>query len=120
MSKKLIVYESVEVMEKIFKTLVVLCAAFYSISCTMPVLACSQENVGSTTGSACSIKELNNLEKSRQEKGHGMFSSEPKGVKVERNLRPVNSGLNMTKSGQDSGLNNCLFGMCLQKTLLGK
>lgn len=69
-------------MKKIFKTLVVL----FAVLCAIPVWSCSQQ-AGDITGGACSIKELNNLEKSKNEKEKVKLYS-----KRERNLRPT--GLN--------------------------
>lgn len=96
--------ESVEAMKKILKALLVYCAVF----CAVPVFACSQ-TAEKVTGGACSIKDLNNLEKNE---------TLQVGVtpKRERDLRPVKLGQEYPKRLSDK----CLLGLCIQKTLLGK
>ncbi|MFA7658437.1 MAG: hypothetical protein WCY19_03290 [Candidatus Gastranaerophilaceae bacterium] len=91
-------------MKKIFSTL----AVFVAVSCVMPAFACPQEKAEITTGAACSIAELNNLEKSKrtQEK----FNLDPKGSK---DLRPVRLVVPEAKTGDGCQL----FGMCLNQNL---
>lgn len=101
-------------MTKILRTLILGCAAF-SLFCGVQVWACATDNQSSVTGSACSIRELTDLENKKHEQG--MFSSEPKGVQMNRDLRPVN--LNSDRDGIKSINEDCLFGMCLKKKLLG-
>lgn len=93
-------------MKNILKGLVILLAVF----CTMPVLACTKQ-AGSMTGGACSLKELNNLEKSgrTQEK----FSFNPK---HQRDLRPVKLNQEITNPCNVY----CIFDMYLQRNVLGK
>lgn len=93
---------SVEAMKNIFKTLIV----FFAVLCAIPTWSCSQ-NIGSMTGGACSIKELNNLEKNKTEKVN--FAKE-------RNLRPVRLNPEITKLCDAY----CVFGMNLQRILLEK
>lgn len=93
-------------MKKILTTL----AVIFAVLCAMPVWSCSLEK-GIITGGACSIKELNNLEKSRNPQEKVNLNS-----KRERNLRPVRLNPNIMK--QDGGY--CVFGMCLKKNLLEK
>lgn len=66
-------------MKKIFKMLVVL----FAVLCAIPAWSCSLQT-GNMTGGACSIKELNNLEKSRSTKEKVNLYS-----KKEKNLRPT-------------------------------
>lgn len=91
-------------MKNIFKMLVVLLAVF----CTMPVIANCTKQAGSMTGGACSLKELNNLEKSnmKQEK----FSLKPK---PQRNLRPVRLNSEITNPCNIY----CIFNMDLQRDI---
>lgn len=89
-------------MKKIFNALVILCC----ILCSTAVLACSQNNTANITGAACSIKELNNLEKN--------VVKQRKMINEERNLRPVK--INPANTFSDD--NDCLFGMCLYKKIL--
>lgn len=93
-------------MKKIFTKLVVI----FAVLCTMPVWSCSREK-GIVTGGACSIKELNSLEKSRNPQEKVNLNS-----KRERNLRPVRLNPEIIKPGEGS----CVFGMCLKKNLLEK
>lgn len=94
-------------MKKIFFTTL---AVIFAVQCTIPVWSCSLEK-GIMTGGACSIKELNNLEKSRNPQKKVNLNS-----KGERNLRPVRLNPEITKPDEGS----CIFGMCLNKTLLEK
>jgi len=102
--------ESVEAMKKIFEMLVIFATVFYGTA----ALACSQEMSGSKTegmitGGACSISELNNLEKNKSVQKMSPF---PIG---ERDLRPVK--LSSPKPNDVE----CLLGLCLyQKVLEGK
>lgn len=104
-------YESVEAMKKIFAMLVVL----FALICATPALAYSQKTEMCTgemiTGSACSISELNNLEKNKN--ADEKLGLNPKGAK---DLRPVRFTSEIRKSNSD----DCIFGMCLIKTLLGR
>lgn len=92
-------------MKKIFKTLVIIFAMLFAV----PTLACTQKMTGVITGGACSISELNNLERSKIKQGK--MNSLPYG---ERYLRPVKIVPVMSKSNND----NCLFGMCLYRNIL--
>ena len=94
-------------MEKIFKILLILLCAF----CTMPVFACSSDKAETVSGAACSISELNNLEKARTDKGRIDLNS-----KMGVDLRPVRITPEI-KATEDKG---CLFGKCLYKTILEK
>ena len=94
-------------MEKILKISLVLCFAF----CTIPTFACSSDKAETVSGAACSISELNNLEKKKTDKGKTEL--EPK---VEIDLRPVNK----TPEIRSIDDRDCLFGECLYKTILGK
>ena len=94
-------------MKKIFTALVVFCAVFS----VLPVCGCSQENAGNITGGACSIKELNNLEKQRSEQGKiGSLS------KMKVDLRPVRQNQEIRKNENP----NCILGTCLYQTILDK
>ena len=95
-------------MKKIFYALVIL----LFVSCAQTASACSQTE-GSITGSACSIKNLYNLEKqSAVQKRAGFLSNEEKG---EKNLRPINKTPIIQKSDDD-----CFFGMCLYRQVIEK
>ena len=94
-------------MKKILTTLVVLCAVL-SVS---PVCGCSQSNSTSMTGGACSISDINNLEKAKTTQGK--IGSEPK---VEVGLRPVKN----TSEVRINKDKTCLFGECLYKSILGR
>lgn len=92
-------------MKKISLSLIML-----AVLLSAPALACSKTNE-LTTGGACSIKELNNLEKTGAVQSK--LTTKPKG---ELNLRPLKIESEMQKP-QNSV---CLFGDCIYKTLLGK
>ena len=94
-------------MKKMFTTLVVFCVALFAL----PACGCSQENSANITGGACSIKELNNLEKSKNQQMDIDSKS-----KVGIDLRPVRINPEIRKS-EDS---TCVFGKCLYKTILDK
>ena len=94
-------------MKKIFITLVIFCAVFS----VLPVCGCSQGNSESMTGGACSVKELNNLEKTGTVKGK--IDSKPR---MEVDLRPVKNAQEIRKNE----VKTCLFGECLYKTILGE
>ena len=101
------VAESRNSMEKMIKALLVLGAIF----CVVPAYAACSHNTSETmSGAACSIKELNDLEKNKtvQEK---VLTPER-----EKDLRPVRLNQETPKINGD----DCLFGNCLQKTLFGK
>lgn len=102
--------ESVEVMKNVFTTLVILLAAFFTIYAVIPAYSCSKKSTGIVTGSACTIKELQNLEKAKNPVER--FNQEPKG---ERDLRPVR----YTQEITNIKLKECTFGVCLPKSLLG-
>ena len=89
-----------------FKALVVFCAAI----CVMPVFGCAQVT-GNMTGGACSIKELQNLEKNKTSQERVYFQ-----VKPERNLRPVKTNPEI----RNMPIEGCLFGKCLMKEILDK
>ena len=107
MNEKYGSFIGIGVMKKFFLVPVVLLVML----CGESVLACSQEATGNITGGACSISELNNLEKAKNATEKASLDS--KGVK---DLRPVKLVPQVPKSNDDS----CLFGMCIYKTLLGK
>lgn len=96
-------------MKKIFKTLVILVAVFCAAS--TPTFACAKKAGDIVTGSACSIAEINNLEKAK----HSQEKVDSK-LKNERNLRPVRLGPEIPKTTGD----DCIFGNCLYKSVLGK
>lgn len=102
--------ESVEVMKNVFNTLVVIFVAFFTICTAIPAYSCSKESAGITTGGACTIKELQNLEKAKNPVER--LNQEPKG---ERDLRPVR----YTQEITNIKLKECKFGVCLPKSLLG-
>lgn len=94
-------------MKKIFNTLVALFVVSYFIqiaSASQFVCACRQPQQGNTTGAACSISELNNLEKMKTEKSEAVLKFRP-----EKNLRPVRTTLEITN------YNDCFLGKCLYK-----
>lgn len=95
-------------MKKIFKTLVIIYVVLFATS-TVLACSCSTNTTGVVTGGACSISELTNLEKYKAEKGKWDFLAKP-----ERNLRPVKPTLEIHKINNE----NCLFGMCLYRTIL--
>lgn len=85
-------------MKKIISTLVVLFAVFGAQYAS----ACSQTQE-SMTGGACSIKDLQNLEKSKKQESN--FD------KTDQDLKPVKSSPEKQKSGCE------LFGLCLREHL---
>lgn len=93
-------------MKKMLKALMVFCA----VICVMPVFGCAQvtENM---TGGACSIKELQNLEKEKTSQEKVYFQ-----VKPERNLRPVKTNPEI----RNMPIQGCVFGRCLIKEILDK
>ena len=94
-------------MKKIFQTLVVIVA----VGCANPSFGeCGQTKAEIVTGGACSISELRNIEKSK-------IATDKTGLnpKGERDLRPLRQKDEMNKLFDD----DCLFGTCLLKTLLG-
>lgn len=93
-------------MKKMLKALMVLCAFI----CVVPAYACSQTGAN-ITGGACSIKELQNLEKSNASQEKVFFQLKP-----ERNLRPVRSNLEIRQMPPEG----CTFGRCLLKEVLNK
>lgn len=102
--------ESVEVMKNVFTTLVIFSVALFTIYAATPVYSCSKESKEIITGSACTIKELQNLEKAKNPVER--LNLEPKG---ERDLRPVR----YTQEITNIKLKECKFGVCLPKSLLG-
>lgn len=96
-------------MKKIFKMLVVLFAVLYMIP-AWSYPQCSQQ-MGNVTGGACSIKELNSLEKSRSSQEKVNLDS-----KKERNLRPLSLNPEITNVCDVY----CVFGMNLRNSLLEK
>lgn len=94
-------------MKKIISTTSVVVAVF----CAMSVLACSQKVTELTTGGACSISELENLEKAKTKQENSNLT-----LGEGRNLRPVRIKSEPTKFDYNSG---CLLGNCLYKILLG-
>lgn len=101
--------ESVISMKKIFKTLVILIAVFCAAS--TPTFACAKKASDIVTGSACSIAEINNLEKAKHSQVNDNFK-----MKNEKNLRPVRLSPEIPKTTGD----DCIFGNCLYKSVLGK
>lgn len=97
--------ESVEVMKKILSALVIIFAVSYA-----PVFACATNETGITTGSACSINELNNAPEKGKIKPQKIQINEPKS---QRNLRPVRSQANI------SNPQGCPAVICLNRILLG-
>lgn len=93
-------------MKKIFTASLVFCA----ILCGLPTLACSQEMTGIVTGEACSIQQLNNLEKNNNIKETTSPNS-----KREKNLRPIRTNPEITMPEK-----TCIIGNCLYRTLLEK
>lgn len=75
---------------------------------TSVAFACSQNETGITTGAACSIKDLN-LEKSRTVERRPGFL--PYGKKDAGSMRSIQSAPLYDNS-------ECLFGMCLYRTIL--
>ncbi len=93
-------------MKKIIKALLVMGAVFFVV----PAYAGCAKNASETvSGAACSIKDLNNLEKNKNAQVKVMAPER------DRDLRPINLNPEMKNSNR-----NCLFGMCLEKTLFGK
>jgi len=88
-------------MKKIFKTLVVL----FAMLCSGATFACSQNPVGSITGGACSIAELNNLENNKTVKERINLLPQ-----VGRDLRPIQRNSQITKIYE-----NCNFGTCFYR-----
>lgn len=79
------------------------------VFCTSVYASCVQNEAGVVTGGACSINELQNLEKNRTEKRKMNFL--PYG---QRDLRPVRQQVQQMPKTDD----DCLFGKCLYKTLI--
>ncbi len=97
------------VMKKIFIPLV-LTFAIFCFSCTLTsVYACIQDSAGYITGGACSIKELQNLEKNKSEQNKYQFQKK-NGIDFAPNMRPSQI--------QSIDSFNCLFGMCLYRKIL--
>lgn len=88
-------------MKKILTLTVILCVVFYGHIAS----ACSQ-TTESITGAACSIKELQNLEKGRQTTDNPSNSES-------KDLRPLRLNVETKKNEQTK----CLFGPCLYRTL---
>lgn len=97
-------------MKKIFKTLVILVAVF-CVASAIPSCACAKKAGDVVTGSACSIAEINNLEKAK----HSQEKVDVK-LKNERNLRPVRLNPEIPKTMGD----DCVLGNCLYKSVIGK
>lgn len=93
-------------MKKMSKALIVICAFIF----VLPVYSCSQTE-GNITGGACSIKDLQNLEKSNASQEKGFFQLKP-----ERNLRPVRSNPEIRQMPPEG----CVFGRCFLKEVLEK
>lgn len=110
--------ESVISMKKIFKTLVIFVTVFCAVSIlpsvnpfATPTFACAKKADDVITGSACSIAEINNLEKAKHSQEKVDFK-----LKNERNLRPVRLNPQIPKPMGD----DCIFGNCLYKGVFGK
>lgn len=94
-------------MKKMIKALLVLGAIFF----VMPAYAaCSVKPSETMSGAACSIKDLQNLEKTKNVQEKVLIPER------EKDLRPVRLNQETPKLNGD----DCLFGNCLQKTLFGK
>lgn len=95
------------VMKKIIKTLVMLSI----LTLALPSFGCGEDKLYGITGGACSISELRNIEKNR-------IATDKDGLNPKRviDLRPVRLTPEKSKFQEDE----CLFGSCLYKTLLGK
>jgi hypothetical protein len=90
----------------IMKTTLCMMAILLALSCAVPAFAsCSLDN-GKLTGSACSVKDIQNLEKEKMQ--------EKVIFKGEKNLRPVRINPEI-KNPEES---QCIF--CLQKALFEK
>lgn len=94
-------------MKKMSKALIVICAFIF----VLPVYSCSQTE-GNITGGACSIKELQNLEKSNSSQEKSFFQQS----KPERDLRPVRSNPEIRQMPPEG----CVFGRCFLKEVLNK
>lgn len=94
-------------MKKMSKALMVICAFIF----VLPVYSCPQ-NEANITGGACSIKELQNLEKSNASQEKGFFQQS----KIERDLRPVRSNPEIRQTPPEG----CVLGRCLLKEVLDK
>jgi len=90
-------------MKKMISALVIL----FAVSCAQYASACSQDS-GSMTGGACSVKELQNLEKTKTKQESGQNPAE-------NELRPVK--LSPEKQKSDVGCE--VFGLCLRTRLEG-
>lgn len=98
-------------MKKISNSLVLACAVFSLACSSTSVYACSQDTAGFMTGGACSIKELKNLEKTKNLQERKKSQSD-----IERNLRPVRQIPNEQKIINK----NCLFGKCFYRQILDR
>jgi len=81
---------------------------FCAVFCAIPIYACSQNTADYATGGACSIKELNNLEKAEKLQANADETAE-------RDLRPVKIVPKNVKFNEDY----CVYGSCLRKKILG-
>jgi len=93
-------------MKMILRMLVILLAMF----CVMPCFACPQK--GETTGGACSIKDIQNLEKSEKMQEKADFNL--RGLNGGKNLRPIKINPEIKNPDEES----CIF--CMQKAIFGK
>lgn len=99
-------------MKKIFRNFVVASVAVLVVSFAMPVFAdCQKKETEIVSGSACSISDLKTLEKNKN-MGDEINSMTAK----EKDLRPIK----LNPKSEDALGDNCLFGMCLYKNILGK
>lgn len=94
-------------MKKIFITLAVIVLIFVAA----PVLAaCRTKITGNMTGGACSIDELNNLDKTQMSEKKGGIT-----LNTERDLRPVK----IKSKAVPYRYSNCLLKMCLYQLFEG-
>lgn len=99
-------------MKKIFQTLVILCV--FSVS-TGALAACSTKINQGVTGGACSIKELQNLEKSKTVQGRfGVLQNS------QRDLRPVATKPQTYYIENPNKIVCPMRGMCLYRELFEK
>ena len=75
-----------------------------------PAFSCTEGKNGEITGAACSIKELNNLETRNKILENGQTA------KFNWTFKPQKSNSELLRPDDK----DCLFGMCLYKTILGE
>lgn len=92
-------------MNKYIKVLAVLLV----VLCSGEVFACGEKQIESITGGACSILELNKLEKSKE-------TMQPPVLSEGKDLRPVRKTPVINKLDD----NECLLGTCLYRIIVEK